>query len=80
MTEISNSQDLIGAEVFAEPFSFVCLMGSKFVDEDLVKLSHQDEKKVMKFSAVLSCLKESFQRLSDIKLWLSCIKQVAISI
>ena len=62
MTEISSSQDLIGAEVFAEPFSFVCLMGSKFVDEDLVKLSHQDEKKVMKFPVVLSYLKKKFPK------------------
>jgi len=59
VTEISSSQDLIGAEVFAEPFSYICIMGSKFVDEESGK--QLDEKKVMKFiGRFLVILKKKF--------------------
>jgi hypothetical protein len=30
VTELSHSQDHVGAEVFVEPYSFICLLGTKF--------------------------------------------------
>ena len=47
-TELSHSQDHVGAEVFAEPYSFICLMGTK-PDESSQqdKPSYQNEEQTL---------------------------------
>ncbi len=42
VTEVSHSQDRVGAEVFAEPYSFICLLGTK-LEESSQQSSLKDE-------------------------------------
>ena len=42
VTEVSHSQDHVGAEVFAEPYSFICLLGTK-LEESSQQSSSQDD-------------------------------------
>ena len=49
---MSHSQDHVGAEVFVEPYSFICLLGTKFEESsqqvenvaDLDQMSEEEER------------------------------------